>query len=78
VIVKEVEMAAGKPFNLGERVIDALGVERTPSGKEPVLVAERAMMRTPARDDDGIWHKVSVSLNKIPSNRRQTFKRPHG
>ena len=43
-IVEEVKMPPGKTTYLGKRIVHALRVERTPSLKESVLVAERAMV----------------------------------
>ncbi len=51
-IVQEVEMSAGKAGNFGKRVIHELRIERAPSCKETILVAEGAMMRTASRDDN--------------------------
>ena len=73
-IIEEIKMPAGKPVNLGERVVHELRVERTASREEAVLVAEGAMMRTASRDDNRIRDQVSVSLNQIAPYRRQTFQ----
>ena len=44
--------------DLGERVVDALGVERSATLEERVLVAEVAVLRAAARDDDGVGHEI--------------------
>ena len=59
VIVEEVEMAARQPLDLGERVVDPLGVERAAAVEERVLVAEVAVLRAAARDDDRVRHEVA-------------------
>jgi hypothetical protein len=51
-VVEEIEMTARQPLDLGQRVVDALGVERTAPGEKGVLVAEVAVLRTPTSDDD--------------------------
>ena len=48
VIVEEVEMAAGQPRDLRERVVHPLRVERSPAFEERVLVAEVAVLRAAA------------------------------
>ena len=62
-IIEKVEVAAGKPFNLGESVVYDLRVKRTSSFEEAVLVAEGAMMWTSSRYDNRIGDQVSVALN---------------
>ena len=52
VIVEKVQVAPRQSVDLGERVVHALRVERSPTVEEGVLVAEVAMLRAAARDDD--------------------------
>src|SRR5207302_1558525 len=54
VIVEKVEMPSRQPVDLRQRVVDALGVERASMLEERVLVAEVAVLRTAACDDDRI------------------------
>ena len=42
VVVEEVEMATGQGVDLGQGVVDLLGVEASSAGEERVLVAEVA------------------------------------
>jgi hypothetical protein len=70
-VVKEVQMAPRQPLDLGQRIFDALGVERSPAGKEAVLVAKVAMLRAPARDDDGVGDEIGVTADQVASHRRQ-------
>ena len=53
-VVEEIEMTAWQPLDLGQRIVHALGVERTAAFEEGVLVAEVAVLRTPAGDDDRV------------------------
>ena len=53
-------MPARQPLDLGERVVDALRVERSAALEERVLVAEVAVLRTAARDDDRVGHEVAA------------------
>jgi len=46
-VVEEIEVAARESGDLGKRRVDGLGVERAPAREEPVLVAERTVVRTP-------------------------------
>ena len=59
VVVEKVEVTPRQPRDLGQRVVDALRVERSAAGKERVLVAEVAMLRAAARDDDASWGRDS-------------------
>ena len=54
VVVEEVEVPAGQPLDLRERVVDRLRVERPAALEERVLVAEVAVVRAAARDDDRV------------------------
>jgi hypothetical protein len=56
VVVEEVEVTAGKALDLGERLVHALRVEAAPALEEGVSVAEVAMVRAAARDDDRVRH----------------------
>ena len=61
-VVEEVEMPARQPIDLGERVVDALGVERPAAFEERVLVAEVAVLRTPAGDDDRVRNQIGGAV----------------
>ena len=63
-VVEEIEMASGQPRDFGERVVHALGVERSAAGEERVLVAEVAVLRAAARDDDGVGHEVAAAADR--------------
>ena len=54
VIVQEVEVAAGKARDLGERLVHALRVEALASLEEGLLVAEVAGVRAASRHHDGV------------------------
>jgi len=71
-VVKEVEVPAGKLRDLGKRPVDSSGVERPASAKEALLVAEIAAMRAAPRHDDGVRDEVCVhganaSANDTPT-----------
>ena len=75
VIVEEVEVAAGQPIDLGQRVVNALGVEGTAAGEERVLVAEVAVLRTTAGHDDRVGHQIVAARDQIAANRRNAVER---
>ena len=60
VIVEEVDVATGHPLDLGERRVDGLRVERDAALVERVLVAEVAVVRAAARDDDRVRDRGSA------------------
>ena len=57
-IVEKIEMAARQPVDLGQRIVDALRVKAASTLKERILVAEIAMLRAAARDDDRVRHQI--------------------
>src|SRR5436190_12096737 len=62
-------MPSRKPGNLRDRVVDALDVEGLAALEKRVLVAEVAVLWTPARDDDRIGNEVIAASNQISANR---------
>lgn len=74
-IVEEIEVAAGQPLDLCQRLVDALRVEGTAAGEEGILVAEVAMLRAGARDDDRIGYEVAAPLDQVAADRRQAVDR---
>ena len=60
VIVEEIQVPSRQPRNLGQRIVDALRVERSPAFEERVLVAERAVVRAAARHDDRVRHEIAL------------------
>src|SRR5262245_31635169 len=71
-VVEEVQMPPGKSLDLAKRTVHSLGVERAPTLEECLLVTEVTNIRTSARNHDGIWNQVEMTLDEIPTNRRQT------
>jgi len=47
-VVEKIEVTAGQPCDLGERLVYPLRVERSATSEEGVLVAEVAVVRTAA------------------------------
>ncbi len=74
VIVEEIEMAAGKAVDFGERFIDALGVKAAAALEERILVAEVAMLRAAAGDDDGIGNEIRSAADEVAANGRDALK----
>ncbi len=77
-IVEEVEMPARQPIDLGERVVHSLGVERPAAFEERVLVAEVAVLRTPAGDDDRVRNQIGGPSDQIAPDRRHAIQRAAG
>ena len=69
-------MASRQARDFGERIVHALCVERSTALEEGVLVAEVAMLRTPARHHDGVRHQIAATLDQIAAHRRQAVQRP--
>ena len=65
VVVQKVEVAARQPIDLRERVVHALGIEGPAAAEERVLVAEVAVLRTPASHDDRVWNQVPAPLDQV-------------
>ena len=78
VIVEEVQMPARQPIDLGERVVHALGVEGSAALEERVLVAEVAVLRAAARDDDRVRDEVRAAADQIAADRRHALERAAG
>jgi hypothetical protein len=73
--VEEVEVPARQARDLGERGVHALRVERSAAAEERVLVAEVAVLRTPAADHDRVRDEVAVAPDQISADRRYVFDR---
>src|SRR5580658_4708596 len=67
-VIEEIEVAARQARNFGKRVIHGLRIEAPSACKECVLVAEVAVMRAAARNDDGVRDKVVGTLDEITPN----------
>ncbi len=78
VVVQEVEVAARKAGDFGERGVHALRVERGAAVEEGVLVAEGAVVRAASRDDDGVGDEIELPPNEVPADRRQLLQGPRG
>ena len=52
VIVEEVKMAARQPFNLGQGIVNSLGIKRLTPFEEGIFVAEVTGVRTTPRNHD--------------------------
>ena len=74
VVVQEVEVTARKAFDLRERGVHALRVERGTSGEEGVLVAEGAVVRAAPRDHDRVGDEVEPSPDQVSADGRQLFE----
>src|SRR5262249_61723341 len=64
-IVEKVEVSSRQPVDLGQRIVDALCVERAAALKERVLVAEVAVLRASARDDDRVRDEVTAAADQM-------------
>jgi hypothetical protein len=78
VIVEKVEMATRQALDLGEGIVDALGVEGSAAVEERVLVAEIAVLRAAARHDDRIRHEIRTATNQIATDGRKAIERAAG
>ena len=76
VVVEKIQVTPGQPRDLGERVVHALRVERSASGEERILVAEVAVLRAAARDDDRVGDEVAPAPDQIAPHWRQAVERP--
>src|SRR5689334_76247 len=70
-------MASRETRNLGECVIDGLRVETATAFEKRILVTERAVMRTSARNNDRIRHEITMSLDQVAANRWNALQRSH-
>src|SRR6476660_1266147 len=61
-------MPARQPVDFRERVVDPLRVERASAGEEGVLVAEVAVLWTPAGDDDRVGDEVVTASNQVAAD----------
>jgi hypothetical protein len=68
-------MPAGQSVDLGQRIVDGLGIESAPVGEERFLVAEIAGMRAPARDDDGVGDEIELPPDQVAPDAREAFER---
>ena len=64
-------MAAGQALDFCERSVNRLRVERAPAFEERLLVAEVAVLRAAAGDDDRIGDEIEVVLDEVAADRRQ-------
>jgi hypothetical protein len=78
VIVEEVQMAARQSGNLRQRSVDTLRVKRAPAGEERVLVAEIAVHRASASDDDRVRNEIEAPLDQIAADGRNLIQRSAG
>ena len=74
-VVEEVEMTAGQPFDLSESFVDTLRVKAAAALEEGILVAEVAMLGTTAGDNDGVGNEVGGAADEIAANRWNALKR---
>ncbi len=58
-------MPAGEVLDLGERVIDSLGVERFAALEEGVFVTEVAMVRAAPRNHERVGRQVEMALDQV-------------
>jgi hypothetical protein len=75
VVVEKVEVASRQPIDLRQRVVHPLGIERPASVEERVLVAEVAVLRTSARDDDGVRDEVPAANDQVAPDGRDPIQR---
>src|SRR5215469_10512017 len=68
-------MPSGEAGDFGQRVVHALDIEGRPPAEEGVLVAEVAVLRTPAGDDDRIRDEVLAARDEIAANLRHARQR---
>src|ERR1700752_4181838 len=74
-VIEKVEMAPGESIDFGECLVDALRVKSATALEECVLVAEVAVLRTAAGDDDGIGDEIRSAANEIATDGRDALKR---
>src|SRR6187549_2236317 len=74
-VVEKVQMTPWQPRDLRKGVVDALGVKRSPAFEERVLVAEVAMLRTAAADDDRIGNEIEMAIDQVAANGRHALQR---
>ncbi len=75
VVVEEIEMSSGQPVDLSQRVVHPLRVERPAALEERVLVAEVAVLRTAARDDDRVGDEVVAPPDQVAADGRHAIER---
>ncbi len=68
VIVQEVEVAPGQALDLPQGGVDGLRVKRSAALEEGVFVAEIAVVRAAARDDQRVGHQVEVTLDQVAAH----------
>jgi hypothetical protein len=71
-------MTSGEPIDFGERGVDALRVEGSSAREECILVAERAVLRAAAADDDRIGHEIAAPPDQVAPDWRQRLEGPAG
>src|SRR6185369_6893332 len=76
VIVEKVEMPPRQAVDFRERVVHTLRVERSAALEEGDLVAEVAMLRASARDDDRVRHEVRAAADEVSPDWRYAVERP--
>ncbi len=78
VIVKKIEVSPGQTVDLGKCVIDALCVEAATALIERILVAEVTMLRTAARNHDGVRHQIVRTFDQIATCGRDALQAAAG
>src|SRR3954469_4733136 len=74
-IVEKIEMLAGEPGDLRQRIVHTLRVERSAPFKERILVAEIAVLRTSTTDHDRVGNEIQMPVDQIAADRRDSFER---
>jgi hypothetical protein len=78
VVVEEVEVPAGKPVDLRERLVHPLDVEGAASLEERVLVAEAARVGAAPRDDERVGHEVALAAHEVAARGGEALERAYG
>ncbi len=78
VVVEKVQVPARQSIDFGEGVVHPLGIEGSAALEERVLVAEVAVLRTAAGDDDRVRDEVRAAADQIATDRRHALERPPG
>src|SRR5215475_12419862 len=69
-------MPARQSIDFGECIVDTLRVERPSTLEEGVLVAEVAVLRTPACNHDRVRDEIHATMDQIPPDRWQPVQGP--
>ena len=68
-VVEEIQVPPGQAFDLGQRRIHGLGVERLAALKECLFVTEIADVRTAARHDNRVGHEIQMAFDQVAPDR---------